>query len=111
MILAFILLGVVAMIALGMFVLAANVGGRGMLMLSVVVLLIGAGITLFAINALGETEAAPPVTHHQSLYTVKHEKPADWNDFVNDPYFMVFAGIVVALWGVAGCIGYGFAKE
>ena len=109
--LAFVLLGVVAMVAFGMFALAANVGGRGMLVLSLVVLLIGAGMTLLSINALGEAQAAAPVTHHQSLYTASHEKPLEWQDFVNDPYFMVFAGVIVALWGVAGCIGYGFAKE
>ena len=111
MILGFALLGLVAMIAFGMFALAANFGGRGMLILSMVVLVIGAGITLIAVSALGDAQAAAPVVHHQSLYSVKHEKPPDWHDYVNDPYFMVFAGIIVALWGVAGCIGYGFAKE
>ncbi len=107
----FLLLGVVAVVAFGMFALAANVGGRGMLVLSLVVLVIGVGMTMFAISALGDAQAAAPVTHHQSLYSVKHEKPVDWNSYVNDPYFLVFAGVIVSLWGVAGCIGYGFAKE
>ena len=111
MILAFVLLGLVAMIAFGMFALAASVGGRGMLVLSLVVLVIGIGITMISVSALGDAQAAAPVVHRQSLYNVKHEKPADWHTYVDDPYFMVFAGIIVALWGVAGCIGYGFAKE
>jgi hypothetical protein len=111
MMLVFVSVGVAALVAFVMFVLGAHVGGRGMLSLSVVILLIGFGITLMSIGAVGEAEAAPPVVHKQSLYSVKHEKPPDWTTQLNDPYFEVFGGIVVILWGVAGCIGYGFSKE
>jgi hypothetical protein len=110
----FVILGlalVFAVVAFGLFALAANVGGNGMLILSLVIVLIGFAITLFSIGAVGQAEAAAPVVHKESPYLEKKEPPLDLAKLQGDPYFQLFEGIVVVVWGVAGCIGYGFAKD
>jgi multisubunit Na+/H+ antiporter MnhC subunit len=106
----FVVLAAVVIFGFGFFALALNVGGRGMLILSLMILLAGFAITLFSIGAIGQAEAAPVTVHTEHVWVSHRDSTFDLEPLKTDPYFQAFAGIVVALIGCAGCVGCAFSK-
>jgi multisubunit Na+/H+ antiporter MnhC subunit len=108
--LAIIVFVVVIVFGFGFYALALNVGGRGMLILSLMILLAGFAISLFSIGAIGQAEAAPVTVHTEHTWGSHRDTTFDWATLKADPYFQAFAGVVVALIGCAGCVGCAFSK-